>query len=69
MATGLTTNLLLLTPEFVLTALAFLVFTVDLFLPERSKEWLAGLSVVGLVAVIVISLFMLPGRTAELYGG
>ena len=69
MATGLTTNLLLLTPEFVLTALAFLVFTVDLFLPERSKEWLAGLSVVGLVGVIVISLFMLPGRTVELYGG
>ena len=69
MATELTDNLLLLTPEFVLTALAFLVFTVDLFLPERRKEWLAGLSVVGLVAVIVISLFMLPGRTEELYGG
>ena len=46
MSTGLTTNLYLLTPEFALTALAFLVFTVDLFLPERNKEWLAGLSVV-----------------------
>ena len=69
MTTGLTANLYLLTPEFALTALAFLVFTVDLFLPERSKEWLAGLSALGLVGVIILSLLMLPGRTAELYGG
>ena len=69
MATELTSNLHLLTPEFALTALAFLVFTVDLFLPERSKEWLAALSVLGLVGVIVIALLMLPGRHAELYGG
>ena len=55
-----TANLHLLTPEFVLTALAFLVFTVDLFLPERHKEWLAGLSVVSLVAVMVIALLMRP---------
>ena len=69
METGLTTNLYLLTPEFALVALAFLVFTVDLFLPERAKEWLAGLSAVSLVAVIVIALLMRPGGSAELYGG
>ena len=39
--------------------LAFLVFTVDLFLPERNKEWLAGLSVVSLVVVMVIAILML----------
>ena len=55
-----TANLHLLTPEFVLTALAFLVFTVDLFLPERNKEWLAGLSVVSLIVVMVIALLMRP---------
>ena len=64
-----TANLYLLTPEFVLTALAFLVFTVDLFLPERSKEWLAGLSVVSLVAVMVVALVMRPAGSVELYGG
>ena len=64
-----TANLHLLTPEFVLTALAFLVFTVDLFLPERNKEWLAGLSVVSLVAVMVIALVMRPAGSVELYGG
>ena len=69
MTTTLTTNLYLLTPEFALTALAFLVFTVDLFLPERSKEWLAGLSVVSLVAVMVIALLMRPAGSVELYGG
>ena len=71
MGTGLTSNLHLLTPEFALTALAFLVFTVDLFLPERSKEWLAGLAAASLVAVIAIALLMRPaaGASVELYGG
>ena len=69
MPTELTSNLHLLTPEFALTALAFLVFTVDLFLPERSKEWLAGLSVVSLVAVMVIALLMQPAESVSLYGG
>ena len=69
MPTELTSNLHLLTPEFALTALAFLVFTVDLFLPERSKEWLAGLSVVSLVAVMVVALVMRPAGSVELYGG
>lgn len=64
-----TANLHLLTPEFALTALAFLVFTVDLFLPESRKEWLAGLSVVSLVAVMVIALVMRPAGSVELYGG
>ena len=67
MPTELTSNLHLLTPEFALTALAFLVFTVDLFLPERSKEWLAGLSVVSLVAVMVVALVMRAGRAAWSY--
>ena len=69
MPTELTSNLHLLTPEFALTALAFLVFTVDLFLPERSKEWLAGLSVVSLVTVMVVALVMRPAGSVELYGG
>ena len=64
-----TANLHLLTPEFALTALAFLVFTVDLFLPERNKEWLAGLSVVSLVVVMVIAILMRPAGSVELYGG
>ena len=69
METGLTTNLHLLTPEFVLTALAFLVFTVDLFLPERNKEWLAGLAAASLLAVIAVALLMRPDQSTELYGG
>jgi hypothetical protein len=30
-------NFLLLTPEFIVTGLAFVVLTLDLFLPERHK--------------------------------
>ena len=68
---GLTANLHLLTPEFALTALAFLVFTADLFLPEERKEWLAGLAAGGLLVVIALAILMRPagGASVELYGG
>ena len=68
---GLTANLHLLTPEFALTALAFLVFTADLFLPEERKEWLAGLAAAGLLGVIALAILMRPagGASVELYGG
>ena len=66
---GLTENLHLLAPEFALAGLAFLVFAVDLFLPEDRKDLLGGLSIVGLLGVIVLSLVMLPGRQESLYGG
>ena len=68
---GLTANLHLLTPEFALTALAFLVFTADLFLPEERKEWLAGLAAAGLLGVIALAILMRPagGGAVELYGG
>ena len=39
---GLSDNLELLTPEFALAGLAFLVFTIDLFLPEGRKGYLAS---------------------------
>ena len=67
---GLTANLHLLTPEFALAALAFLVFTADLFLPEERKEWLAGLSAAGLLGVIALAILMRPDAgSVELYGG
>ena len=68
---GLTANLHLLTPEFALTALAFLVFTADLFLPEERKEWLAGLAAAGLLGIIALAILMRPagGGAVELYGG
>ena len=65
----LTANLHLLTPEFALAGLAFLVFTADLFLPEERKEWLAGLAALGLVGVIVIAILMRPAESVTLYGG
>ena len=66
---GLTDNLYLLTPEFALAGLAFLVFIVDLLLPEDRKHLLGLLSVVGLLGMIVLSLLMLPGKETALYGG
>ena len=65
----LTSNLHLLTPEFALAALAFLVFTVDLFLPEERKEWLAGLAAAGLLSVIALAILMRPADSVALYGG
>jgi NADH-quinone oxidoreductase subunit N len=65
----LTQNLHLLTPEFALAGLAFLVFAVDLFLPDNRKDSLAWISVLGLLGLIVLSLVMLLGVEETLYGG
>ena len=67
--TGLTDNLGLLTPEFALAGLAFLVLAVDLFLPHDKKHLLAWLSVAGLVGVIVLAAVMLWGEEESLYDG
>ena len=67
--TGLTDNLGLLTPEFALAGLAFLVLAVDLFLPRDKKHLLAWLSVAGLVGVIVLAAVMLWGEEESLYDG
>ena len=65
----LTANLELLTPEFALAGLAFLVFVVDLVLPEGRKNLLGWLSIAGLIAVIVVSIFMLWDHDESLYNG
>ena len=66
---GLTANLELLTPEFALAGLAFLVFTADLFLPSRGKAALPWLAAGGLAGIIVLSLVMLWGENKTLYDG
>ncbi|HIN05423.1 MAG TPA: hypothetical protein EYM65_04180, partial [Dehalococcoidia bacterium] len=65
----MTDNLGLLTPEFALAGLAFLVLAVDLFLPRDKKHLLAWLSVAGLVGVIVLAAVMLWGKEESLYDG
>ncbi|MBM3941694.1 MAG: NADH-quinone oxidoreductase subunit N [SAR202 cluster bacterium] len=64
-----TENLYLLTPEFLLAALALLVFALDLVLPESRKTWLAWIGMAGLTALAIFSVRMLAGRTESLYGG
>ena len=66
---GLTTNLDLLTPEFALAGLAFLVLAVDLVLPDDKKDLLAWLSIAGLLGLIAVSIVMLRGEDESLYGG
>ena len=66
---SLTANLYLLTPEFALAGLAFLVFAVDLVLPEARKNLLGWLSIAGLAALIVVSIFMLWDHDESLYNG
>jgi len=67
--TSLTENLDLLTPEFALAGLAFLVFAVDLFLQEGKKGYLAWISIAGLIALILVSLVMLWDEDETLYDG
>lgn len=59
----------LLIPEFLMAGLAFLVLGADLVLPPHRRTWLAGVTVVGLVAVGAFSVTFLAGREATLYDG
>ena len=56
----------LLVPEFLLIGLAFVLFTVDLFIPNDKKEVLPYLAVAGLLAVAG-SAFTLLGNEGSLY--
>ena len=66
---GLTENIHLLTPEFALAGLAFLIFAVDLVIPESRKDLLGWLSALGLLGLIVLSVLMLRDEQESLYGG
>ena len=66
---SLTDNLELLTPEFALAGLAFLVFAADLFLPETRKNLLGWFSIAGLIALIVVSIFIVWDHDESLYNG
>ena len=66
---SLTSNLDLLTPEFALAGLAFLVFAADLVLPDARKNLLGWISVAGLLAIIAVSVIMLWGVDEALYDG
>jgi len=66
----LTANLYLLWPELLLTGLAFVVLTVDFFLPADRKNALGAISVVGLLGLAIFKLFFLLDREATaLYQG
>ena len=62
-------NFWLFAPEFALTGAAFAVLGVDLLLPREKKDYLPALSIVGLVGVLVLSLWYLWGRDEQLYDG
>lgn len=62
-------NFLLLTPEFIVTGLAFVVLTLDLFLAERRKWVLPFVAVAGLAVALVVSLAYLWGVKDSLYDG
>ena len=66
---SLTSNLHLLLPEFLLAALALVVFAVDLILPAKRKYLLAWLSVAGLAGILALALALLWGEDTSLYGG
>ncbi len=66
----LTANLHLLWPEFLVTGLAFVVLTADLFLPAHRKSALPWISVAGMAGVLVFTLLFLVNReAASLYQG
>ena len=65
----MTANLHLLTPEFVLAGFAFVIFVLDLLLPDDRKHLLGWLSALGLIGLAVLSILMLRGEQESLYNG
>ena len=61
-------DLSLLIPEYVLVAAAFLVFAVDLFLPEDRQGWLAPVAAAGVIATLAVTIPFF-GRQGEVFGG
>ena len=59
----------LVAPEFLVTGLAFLVLTLDLFLRPERQHFLAYLAIVGLAAITTFSLLFLWGEDDNLYEG
>ena len=57
----------LLIPEFLVAGLAFFILALDLFLKENWKQHLAWVGFVGVVAILVISLFV--ESEGQLYDG
>ena len=61
-------NYWLFLPEFLMVALAFAVFGLDLVLPNHRKSLLAWGSALGML-LITVSVIALWGQTAKLYDG
>jgi NADH-quinone oxidoreductase subunit N len=59
----------LLWPEGLVTALAFLVFLLDMVLPPHRKGVLPGLTALGLLGVLAFTLPFLWGKEASLFDG
>ena len=62
-------NFALMSPEFMVTGLAFLVLTADFFLRSDRKHLLAYLSVAGIGGILVFSLVYLWNKDETLYEG
>lgn len=58
----------ILTPELALTALTFVILTIDLFVPRERKHWLGYMSVVSLLLVMGITILFRDSR-GDLYNG
>ena len=61
-------DLSLLLPEYVLVAAAFLVFAVDLFLPEERQSWLPVVAATGVIATLAVTIAFF-GRRGLIFDG
>ena len=54
----MTNNFSLLIPEFLVTGLAFLILSLDLFISEKRKNHLVWVGVIGLFGILIITLLI-----------
>ena len=62
-------NFLLLTPEFMVTGLAFGILTLDFFIRRERKHWLGYVGAAGLLLTLAVALIYQWDTVDELYDG
>ena len=64
-----TESIRLLSPELLIASLAIVVFSIDLFKPSKSSDFLGRLTSLGVFIIMIFSLWLLSGKETEIFEG
>lgn len=63
-----TENIILLTPELLIMTLAIVVFSIGIFKPSRSSDFLGRLTSIGVFIIMIYTCWLLSGKDTDIFG-